>query len=66
MSKSSKKDSSKKHSNFVTNSFALINIIVIMLVLITGFVYLLFFKRDTVSHEENRNLTKFPEFNVES
>ncbi len=66
MSKSSKKDSSKKHSNFVTNSFALINIIVIMLVLITGFVYLLFFKRDTVSHEENRNLTKFPEFTVES
>ncbi|MBO5103689.1 MAG: hypothetical protein J6B74_01320, partial [Ruminococcus sp.] len=66
MSKSSKKDSSKKHSNFVTNTFALINIIVIMLVLITGFVYLLFFKRDTVSHEENRNLTKFPEFTVES
>ncbi|MDE7137124.1 MAG: hypothetical protein K2O29_01510, partial [Ruminococcus sp.] len=66
MSEYSKKDNSKRHNNFVTNSFALINIIVIMLVLICGFSYLLFFKRDTVSHEENRNLAKFPEFTVES
>ncbi|MDE5772114.1 MAG: hypothetical protein K2I06_10910, partial [Ruminococcus sp.] len=66
MSKSSKKDNSKKHSTFVTNTFALLNITVIMLVLTVGFAYLLFFKRDTVSHEENRNLTKFPEFTVAS
>lgn len=66
MSKSSKKDNSKKHSTFVNNLFALFNIIVIMLVLTAGFVYLLFFKRDTVSHEENRNLTKFPKFTVQS
>ena len=56
----------KKRNTFVTNLFALLNIIVIVLVLLTGFAYLLFFKRDTVSHEENRNLATFPEFSVES
>lgn len=66
MSKSSKKHNSKKHNTFVDNSFALLNIMVIMLILIAGFCYLLFLKRDTVSHEENRNLSKFPEFTVES
>jgi len=56
----------KKHNTFVTNVFALLNIVVIILILFAGFSYLLFFKRDTVSHEENRNLTKFPEFTVNS
>lgn len=56
----------KKHNTFVTNVFALLNIVVIVLILFAGFAYLLFFKRDTVSHEENRNLTKFPKFSAES
>ena len=38
----------------------------IMLVLLCGFFYLLVLPRDTVSHEENRNLTQMPEFSVES
>lgn len=62
----SESKNNKKHQNFVNNAFALFNIIVIILVLLVGFVYLLFFKRDTVSHEENRNLTEFPKFSVES
>lgn len=48
------------------NIFALFNIIVIILVLLAGFVYLLFFERDTVSYEENRNLAEFPEFSWET
>ncbi|MCM1314969.1 MAG: DHHW family protein [Muribaculaceae bacterium] len=60
------KNSEKKRNTFVTNVFALLNIIIIILVIFAGFVYLLFFKRDTVSHEENRNLTEFPEFTVKS
>lgn len=59
-------NNTKKHNTFVTNVFALLNIIVIILVLLAGFVYLLFFKRDTVSHEENRKLKTFPEFTVNS
>ena len=62
----SESKNNKKHQNFVNNAFALFNIIVIILVLLAGFVYLLFFKRETVSHEENRNLTEFPKFSVES
>lgn len=65
MSKSSEKNS-KRHNTFVTNVFALLNITIIILVLFAGFAYLLFFKRDTVSHEENRNLTEFPKFSVAS
>ena len=60
------KNSEKKHNTFVTNVFALLNIAVIIIVLFAGFSYLLFLKRDTVSHEENRNLTEFPEFTVKS
>ncbi|MDE5557825.1 MAG: hypothetical protein K2J32_09110 [Ruminococcus sp.] len=65
MSKNSK-NSEKKHNTFVTNVFALLNISVIIIVLFAGFSYLLFLKRDTVSHEEKRKLTKFPEFTVDS
>lgn len=65
MSKSSEKNT-KKHNTFITNVFALLNIAIIILVLSAGFVYLLFFKRDTVSHEENRKLKKFPKFSAES
>lgn len=56
----------KKHNTFVTNVFALLNIIVIVLILFGGFAYLLFFERETVSHEENRVLDKFPVFSVNS
>lgn len=66
MAKSTKDKNAKKKSNFINNSFALLNITVIMAVLVLGFAYLLFLPRDTVSHEENRNLAKFPKFSVES
>ncbi|MDE5583556.1 MAG: hypothetical protein K2J08_07620 [Ruminococcus sp.] len=66
MAKSDKKDNAKKQSNFVNNCFALLNITVIMAILVMGFSYLLFLPRDTVSHEENRNLAKFPKFSLES
>lgn len=46
------------------NVSALINIILIVWILFTGFCYLLFVHRDTVSGEENRNLAKFPEFSL--
>ena len=46
------------------NVSALINIILIAWILFTGFCYLLFVRRDTVSGEENRNLAKFPEFSI--
>lgn len=65
MSKSSEKNS-KKHNTFITNVFALLNITIIILILFAGFTYLLFFKRDTVSYEENRKLKKFPKFSAES
>ena len=47
-----------------TDKLSFINAGVIMLVLVVGFLYLLVLPRDTVSHEENRNLTKKPEFSV--
>lgn len=62
----SESKNTKKHSTFVTNVFALLNIIVIVLILFGGFAYLLFFERETVSHEENRNLNEFPAFSVNS
>lgn len=65
MSKSSDANS-KRHNTFVSNAFSMLNIIVILVILFAGFAYLLFLKRDTVSHEENRNLTEFPKFSVES
>ena len=65
MSKSSEKNT-KKHNTFITNVFALLNIAIIILVMSVGFVYLLFFKRDTVSYEEKRELKKFPKFSVNS
>ncbi|MBQ9899421.1 MAG: hypothetical protein IJM44_08240 [Ruminococcus sp.] len=42
------------------------NIALIALILLCGFSYLLFFKRDKVSKEENRSLTKFPKFTLSS
>ena len=46
------------------NKLSFVNAGVIMLVLLAGFAYLLILPRDTVSHEENRNLTKMPEFSL--
>lgn len=65
---SDKKISKKKlHRRAVINkNLDVLNVIVIMIILIVGFIYLLAFKRETVSNEENRNLAKFPEFSIES
>ncbi len=57
---------SQKRRTIVTNAVYGINIALILLVFVSGFVYLLCFRRETVSNEENRNLTKFPEFSVSS
>ncbi|MBR2284006.1 MAG: hypothetical protein IJ874_06260 [Ruminococcus sp.] len=43
-----------------------INIAVILVILFGGFFALLLLRRETVSHEENRELTKFPEFSAGS
>ena len=56
----------RKKDTLTTNSIALFNIIIVLIVFAVGASYLLFLKRDTVSHEENRNLAKFPEFTLES
>ncbi len=40
------------------------NVGVICLIFVSGFVYLLFFPREKVSNEENRELTEFPEFSA--
>lgn len=56
----------KRRRRKITRILAAVNILVISLVFIFGFVYLLFFKRETVSNEENRNLTKFPKFSLSS
>lgn len=55
----------KKHAK-LNKKLDFLNVIVIMIILIVGFIYLIAFKRETVSNEENRNLTKFPEFSVEN
>lgn len=58
---------SKKRKRFIISRYiASFNIIVICMILTVGAAYLLFFKRETVSHEENRNLTEFPKFSVSS
>ncbi len=43
----------------------ILNIMVIMTILIVGFLYLLVFKREIISNEENRKLAEFPEFTFE-
>lgn len=57
----------KRKKRFILRKrLELLNIFVIISILFVGFVYLLIFKRDTVSNEENRNLAEFPKFSVES
>ncbi|MBR0141835.1 MAG: hypothetical protein IJM19_06285, partial [Ruminococcus sp.] len=56
----------EKTVNKKANVLHLVNAGAITLVLLAGFSYLMFLPRDTVSHEENRNLTQKPEFTVES
>ncbi len=56
----------KKKRAKLNKKLDFLNVMVIMIILIVGFIYLIAFKRETVSNEENRNLTKFPEFSIES
>lgn len=44
---------------------AAINVMLVAGIMLTGSVYFLFFKRDTVSHEENRKLAEFPKFSFD-
>ncbi|HAP79006.1 MAG TPA: hypothetical protein DCQ78_02275, partial [Ruminococcus sp.] len=62
----SKENFSKKRQAKINKRLDFLNVMVIMIILIVGFIYLIVFKRETVSNEENRNLTKFPKFSVES
>lgn len=56
----------KKHSSPAQHLIWFVNVVLIVLILACGFVYLLFFKRDKISKEENRTLTKFPKFTLSS
>ncbi len=59
-----KKKSKRRSQYIISRNIAAFNVIIIAMVIVFGFSYLLFFKRETVSHEENRNLTEFPEFSL--
>jgi len=50
----------------INKGLDILNVLVIMIILMLGFIYLLAFKRETVSNEENRNLASFPDFTLES
>ena len=45
---------------------ALFNIMMVSVIIICGFAFLLFFKRDKISKEENRKLAEFPKFSWET
>lgn len=56
---------SKRRKRFlITRYLHSFNIIIITMIFVFGFSYLLFFKRETVSNEENRTLTEFPSFSL--
>ncbi len=57
----------KKERKFVlSNYIALFNIIILLGIFGFGFVYLMFFKHETIAEDENRYLAKFPEFSLSS
>jgi len=63
----SRKKYSKRRKRVLLNHYmSILNIAVIGLILVAGFIYLLFFKRETISNEENRELAKFPKFTISS
>ena len=63
----SKSRSNKRKKRIILESkISIINTISILFIFIVGFLFLLVFKRDTVSNEENRNLASFPEFSFQS
>jgi len=53
-----------RRSKTVERHIAMLNILMISAILLIGFLYLLFFKRDSYSPEENRPLAKLPKFSV--
>ena len=65
--KNENKNSKRKRKRLIIESkIAVINALLLSLIFICGFAYLLFFKRDTISKEENRKLAEFPKFTFES
>jgi hypothetical protein len=50
----------------IESRIAVLNILLVSVIIVGGFGYLLFFKRDTISKEENRKLATFPKFTLES
>ena len=50
----------------VQNSIAAANVFLVGGVLVFGSCYMLFFRHETVAHDENRNLARFPEFSLSS
>ena len=62
-----RKNMSLKQKRKILISFLeAVNAAVITLIFIGGAVYLTAFPRETISHEENRKLTKFPKFSFSS
>lgn len=60
------KPSPRRRRLIISHYLAVFNVILITLIFVSGFSYLLFFKRETVSNEENRDLAEFPKFTVSS
>lgn len=58
--------SQRRRRRIISHYIAVVNVFVICLVFVIGFVYLLFFKRETVSNEENRKLAELPKFSLSS
>lgn len=56
----------KRRRLLIKRYIASFNIIVISMIFVVGFSYLLFFKRETIAHEENRELAEFPKFTLSS
>ena len=59
-------DKKSRRRIIIESRIAVLNILLVSVIIVGGFGYLLFFKRDTISKEENRKLATFPKFTLES
>lgn len=50
----------------LTQTISLANILVLTVMFAFGFIYLVFFKHETIANDENRYLAKFPKFSKDS
>ena len=61
-----KQEKRERRHNKITRGIAWVNVAAVGGLLAFGSVYMLFFKHETISQDENRYLAKFPEFTAES